>query len=45
MGDPPFFLADLSQLLGPGGHTSFYTAALQLFQCAVKFILLNLILS
>ncbi len=45
MGDPPFFLVDLSQPLGPGGHTSFYTAALLLFQYAVKLILLNLILS
>jgi hypothetical protein len=43
--DPPLFLADLSQPLGPGGHTSFYTAVILLFQCAVKLILLNLILS
>jgi hypothetical protein len=45
MGDPLFFLADLSQPLGPGGYTIFYAAALLLFQCAVKLILLNLILS
>ncbi len=32
MGDPPFFLAVLSQPLGPGGHTSFCTSALLLFQ-------------
>jgi hypothetical protein len=42
MGDPPFFLAELSQPLGHGGPTSFCTAAVLLFQCAVKLILLNL---
>jgi hypothetical protein len=42
MGDPPFFLAVLSQPLGPGGPTSFCTSALLLFQCAVKLVLLNL---
>jgi hypothetical protein len=31
MGDPLFFLADLSQPLGPGGPNSFYTFALLLF--------------
>ncbi len=35
MGDPPFFLAVLSQPLGPGGHTSFCTSALLLFQIVV----------
>jgi hypothetical protein len=43
MGDPPFFLPDLSQPLGQGGHTSFCTSALLLFQCALKLIILNLI--
>jgi hypothetical protein len=42
MGDPPFFLADLSQPLGPGGPTSFCTSALLLFHCGVKLILLKL---
>ncbi len=41
MGDPPFFLAVLSQPLGPGGHTSFCTSALLLFQCVVELILLK----
>jgi hypothetical protein len=45
MGDPAFFLADLRLAFGPGGHTSFCTSALLLFQSAVKLILLNLILS
>jgi hypothetical protein len=45
MVDPLFFLAVNRQPLGPGGHTSFRTPALLLFQSAVKLILLNLILS
>jgi hypothetical protein len=39
MGDPPFFLAELIQSLGPGGLTGFCASALLLFQCAVKLIL------
>jgi hypothetical protein len=27
-GDPPFFLAEISQALGPGGQTNFCTSAL-----------------
>ncbi len=44
MDDQPFFLAILSQPLGPGGHNIFCISALLLFQCAVKLLLLNMIL-
>ncbi len=37
MGDPPFFLAVLSQPLGPGGHTGFSTSALLLIQGVVTY--------
>jgi hypothetical protein len=40
--DPPFFLADLRQPLGLEAPP---VSALLLFQCAVKLILLTLILS
>ncbi len=33
MGGPLFFLADLSQPRGHGGHTSFCTSGILLFQC------------
>ncbi len=42
MGDPPFFLAVLSQHLGPGALP---VPLLLRFLCAVKLILENLILS
>jgi hypothetical protein len=45
MGGSPFFLADLRQPFGQGGHTSFCTSALLVFRCAIKLILLNLIMS
>ncbi len=46
MVDPPFFLAELSAPLRPGGQTNqFLHFLLLLFQGAVKLIRLNLILS
>jgi hypothetical protein len=44
MGDLPFFLADLSNLLGLEA-TPVSTLLLFRFQCAVKLILLSLIVS
>jgi hypothetical protein len=45
MGDPIFFLADLSQPLGPGGPTSFYTLSAFPVPYAVKLILLMFLIT